>query len=121
MQLSTIQIAKHRLLTGRSIELIDTTVKSGNHIFAPTWEMVLGHKSKEISDERYTRMYRARMIQSMNQYRDQWIAFVNDDEPKAIACYCQAGKFCHRHLLIDIFREVCKRRGLPFHYHGEIT
>ena len=104
----------------RQIEVVDTTVKSGNHIFAPTWEMVLGHKDGSISDERYTRLYRQRMIQSMNRNTKTWIEFVSDQKPKAIGCYCRTGTFCHRHLLVKIFEEICKRRSLPFHYHGEL-
>ena len=45
MDLMTVQVGRWRLCQKHKAEFIDITVKSGLKIFAPTWEMVLGHKT----------------------------------------------------------------------------
>ena len=46
----TVQISvAHRLSITKDPRYLDTTVKSGDKTFAPTWEMVMGHKKEQIS------------------------------------------------------------------------
>ena len=120
MVLFTIQVGRWRLARDKQIEMVDTTVKSGESMFAPTWDMVLGHKNKTVSDEEYTRLYRQRMIESWKANRPQWEAFLRRTEPAAIACYCRVGVFCHRLLLKDIIEELCKKLDIHFEYYGEL-
>lgn len=105
----------------RGVTFLDTTVKSGAQMFAPTWEMVLGIKGGDITEEEYTQMYRAKMNESWKRDRVKWMALIEGDDPIAIGCYCKPGEFCHRHLLKDIFEKICAAKGLPFYYYGELT
>lgn len=120
MELFTISKGRWREASKHKIEVVDTTVKGKSKLFAPTWEMVLGHKDGSWSDEQYTAEYRKRMIQSWLAHREEWEAFLRREEPVAIACYCNSGVFCHRHLLKDIFEELCKKLDIPFLYYGEL-
>lgn len=120
MDLFTIQVGRFRLARVHKIEFVDTTVKSGLKIFAPTWEMVLGHKDGSWSDERYTKEYRRRMIQSWIDHREEWEKILRSEEPIALACYCKPGDFCHRLLLKDIFKELCEKLEIPYRYYGEL-
>lgn len=120
MELMTIQIGRWRLARSHKVDMVDTTVKSGDPLFAPTWDMVLGHKNGTVSDEEYTKRYRQRMIESWKQHRPDWEAFLRREDPIAIACYCKPGVFCHRLLLKDIFEELCGKLSIPFRYYGEL-
>lgn len=119
MDVSTIQLAQWRKAKDLNIELIDTTVKSGIQAFAPTWEMVMGHKAKTISDEDYTQQYRDLMLRSYMTNQTVWMGLL-EKEKIAIACYCNPDKFCHRHLLVKYLEGVCNARNIPFRYLGEI-
>jgi len=121
MKLFTIQMSKWREARNREILFIDTTVKSGDALFAPTWDMVMGHKQGTMSDEEYTQRYRQMMIQSWIHNRPRWEQLLRSDEQVAIACYCPPGKFCHRHLLKGIFQELSGQLGVPFEYYGELS
>lgn len=120
MDLFTIQVGRFRIAAKRKVEFLDTTVKSGLKIFSPTWDMVLGHKDGSVSDEEYTTRYRARMRQSWIDNREQWEAILRKEEPIALACYCKPGKFCHRLLLKDMFKELCEKLNIPYRYYGEL-
>lgn len=135
MELFTIQMGKRFEAQKRKLRVVDTTVKSSDRLFAPTWAMVMEHKAavaeheagrmtdeelKAVNDA-YTAAYRRMMIQSWVKSRDRWEEILKSDEPIAISCYCQAGKFCHRLLLKDIFEELCKKLEIPFEYFGELT
>lgn len=120
MEAWTIQMAKWRLLKDTDIEFIDTTVKSGNRVFAPSWEIVSDYKSGKITEQEYSVVYRDMVRQSYRQNQSEWLNLIL--KPKvAIACYCQAGCFCHRHILIEALTIICKNNGIPFSYKGEIT
>ena len=119
MDVSTIQMAKHRKLESLGIELIDTTVKSGIKAFAPSWEMVLGHKTGKISDEEYTKQYREMMLRSYMINQTIWFNLLQK-EKIALACYCSPDKFCHRHLLVKYLEGICGVQKIPFRYMGEI-
>lgn len=120
MELFTIQMGRWRLARDHKVEFIDTTVKSGNSVFSPTWDMVLGHKDGSVSDEEYTKRYRERMIESWKNNRAEWESYLRREHPIAIACYCKPGVFCHRLLLKDIFEELCKKLKIEYRYYGEL-
>lgn len=121
MEIFTIQMGRYRLAKEKKLDFVDTTVKSGLKMFAPTWDMVLGHKNGSVSDEEYTQRYRQMMIESMRENKQAWLEFIERKEPVALACYCKPGVFCHRLLLKDIFAELCKKKEIPFLYYGELT
>lgn len=121
MELFTTQISKWRLARQHQIAFVDTTVQSGSaRIFAPTWDIVTGYKGGEYGEEQYTHEYHALMRASYQKHQKKWDGFLMMEEPLAIACYCSPGQFCHRHLLKNIFEQLCKRKGLPFLYYGEL-
>lgn len=120
MELFTTQLSNWRTAKRLKIELVDTTVKGKAPLFAPTWDMVMGHKNGTITDEEYTRLYREKMIQSWVENREGWERFMQREEPIALACYCAPGKFCHRKLLVKILEKLCARLNIPFKYYGEL-
>jgi hypothetical protein len=102
LHIYTIQIsAAHRLRLTQDPRYLDTTVKSGDKAFAPTWKMVMGVKEGRISEEEYTREYLDRMRESYRNNRQRWDEVLGMDEV-LLACYCPAGSFCHRYLLRDM-------------------
>lgn len=116
---STIQMAQYRKAKALNVELIDTTVKSGNPIFAPTWEMVKAWKSGNLSKEEYSRQYGVLMFDSFKEHRLAWLDIFKK-ESVALACYCRAGDFCHRHLLKSYFEKIARSSGQHFEDGGEI-
>jgi hypothetical protein len=120
MEVYTIQMGQHRKAKELGIELIDTTVKTGIPAFAPTWDMVLKSKDGSLSHEDYTSMYRDMMLRSYMTNQTAWLGLLQKSKI-AIACYCKAGDFCHRHLFIKYLEGVCKSRNIPFTNMGEIT
>lgn len=105
---------------------MDTTVKSGTSIFAPTWAMVMGIKSGELTWEEYTQQYYDKLNASWKspEGRPIWLATIRETEPVAIACMCRytgPDTHCHRFLLKDLFEKLCAREGIPFLYYGELT
>lgn len=124
MRLYTIQLSQWRLAKELDIPLLDTTVKSGvaagNGLFTPTWEIVTGVKSGEITEAEYTEQYLILMRESYLNNRQRWLD-VCQMPVVAIACYCPPGTFCHRHLLADCFERVCLRQGIAFTHEGELT
>lgn len=116
----TIQMGQYRLAKQLGIPLLDTTVKSGDKVFAPSWEIVLGVKSGDISPEEYTEQYTHLMQTSFMANQSHWLHICNMPEV-AIACYCKSGVFCHRHLLVKMFEKICTRYTIPFNYRGEIN
>ena len=134
MDLFTIQMGKRFEATKRKIRVIDTTVKTSDRLFSPTWTMVLDHKAAvkaheegKISDEElqaandaYAVQYRRMMIDSWVRNRVRWEEVLRNDEPVALACYCKPGAFCHRLLLRDMFEQICKKLDIPYQYYGEL-
>lgn len=123
MELWTIQMAKHRLAKEHGILFLDTTIKSGvgdGALFAPTWEMVMGHKDGTLSDEAYREQYLALMRHRYLSRAGDWQRFIKSTGRVAIACYCAPGKFCHRHLLKECLERSCGIVNIEFIYHGEL-
>jgi len=94
-------------------DLLDITVKSGNKVFAPNWSMVIAHKEGHITDKEYTGRYMNMMRLSYKLHRAQW-DWLMKQKSIALACYCPADAFCHRHILKNIIQTICKKRGITF-------
>ena len=120
MDVFTIQMSRHRLARQHQIVLLDTTVKTGSSPFAPTWDMVMQHKADTLSNAEYTAQYRQRMMKSWVERRGEWMEILHSPDRLALACFCRPDAFCHRHLLRGIFKELCPRFNIPFHYYGEL-
>ena len=80
---------------------LDTTVKTGDMTFAPTWDMVWGHKGGTLSDDEYKKKYIKMMKESLKTNKQQWDDLFSK-ETVTLVCYCKKGKFCHRLILAKI-------------------
>lgn len=124
-QVWTIQLGRWRLAKELGIELVDITVKSGVYrdgtsVFGPREDYLWLYKKGQMSDEEYTRLYKARMAISQRKYPEEWerLALL----PKAAyACYCAAGKFCHRHDFVTVLEEYLLSRNHTVVKQGELT
>lgn len=105
MMITTFQLSKWRKLPN-GYKLVDITVKSGNKIFAPTWEMVTKIKAGEITEQEYIDEYTRLMWKSFNEHREDWIELLTSEENVALACYCSPDGFCHRFLLRNFLKEA---------------
>lgn len=100
---------------------LDITIKSGTMVgklYAPTWDMVMGHKNKKYTDEQYTKMYydllTERWEKDWNGFRQATIntvsllsgTFTMPAFSITLVCYCPAGAFCHRVLLAKWFEDT---------------
>lgn len=114
MILHTYQIAKWRKVDKLGIHRLDTTVKSGEALLAPTWNMVLGHKAGTISDSEYEALYIAMLEERIIAFPDffDWLTARTEI---ALGCYCKAGAFCHRHLIVKFLKQITE-----VDYRGEI-
>lgn len=102
LKIYTIQIpVAQRLGLAKDPRYLDTTVKSGDKTFAPTWEMVMGVKHGRITDEVYTQEYYDMMRASYRNNRQRWDEILSMEEV-ILACYCRQDSFCHRYLLKDM-------------------
>lgn len=133
MKLYTIQMSQWRKAQALGIPFLDTTVKSGDPTFAPSWEIVTAYKQGRSlhpglsPEESYTINYKELMRQSLRQNRSRWLEVIQMDQV-AIACYCgyydqsQPAhiRFCHRHILCELLSLLCAQQGVAFEYAGEI-
>lgn len=123
MDLYTVQLGKWRKCKEQGIELVNTTVKNGSAVFAPTWPMVTGIKkmtgAKPLDEEEYTVLYLDHMRESFRDNKEEWLKLF-EHEKVAIACMCPEGKFCHRLLLVDCFKAIALKYKLNFNYCGEV-
>jgi len=77
---------------------VDITVKAQHPTwkrFAPTWDMVMGHKNGVLSDAQYTNLY-LNILHSLPH--DGWNPLLSMKEA-TLVCFCPATAFCHRHIL----------------------
>lgn len=119
MELYTTQLSKWRQVKQKNIPLLDTTVKSGDRVFAPSWNLVARIKAGAIDSEQYTHLYKEMMRESYRSNKNRWLEVAHMDRV-AIACYCPSGQFCHRLVLVDLFKALCAFHQLPFTYCGEL-
>lgn len=125
MDLYTAQMARFRIAKEMGIPYIDTTVKSGEKVFAPSWDIVSRHKAGTLDDKGYTEVYKQLMRVSYGNNRSRWLE-VGRMPQVCFMCYCPACTqerkvFCHRYLLVDMYRCICHKEGIPFNYVGELT
>ena len=120
MWISTIQLSQWRILKDTPIMLLDATVKTGDTLFAPSWQIVTDVKSGRITEEEYTTQYTAQMRASYKSHKFHWLEQLKQ-EHFAIACFCTPGCFCHRHILAKMFEAVGKAEGIEVKLMGEIT
>ena len=117
-------MAQWRTAQKAKIQLIDITVKNSRSGFAPTWDLLNRYKDGAINDDHYTSEYRDLLKQRWfirdGMLKDEVMSLLNSEEPIAFACFCPAGCFCHRHLVVEFFQWKCQQYGIPFEYLGEL-
>ena len=80
----------------------------------------MGHKRGQISDAEYSERY---LIMLRQRYAADKQPFLDilAHERVTLKCYCRAGKFCHRHIAVDVLEKIAAAHGLPFERGGEIS
>lgn len=89
----------------RGEDRLDTTVKTSDKLFAPTWDMVMRHKNGTLSDEEYREKYMSLMRRSFVNQREKWDDLLQK-ERVTFVCFCRKENFCHRLLLAEIFERL---------------
>jgi len=120
VELYTISLSQWRKARDRGITLIDITVKSGLRVFAPEDAVLWAYKRGEVSDEDYTELYLKRLQEQFRASPEVFEQFLMNEGPVAVACYCAAGKFCHRHVFVPFIKLVADDNGCPLTLCGEI-
>ena len=73
LKIYTVQISVARTLNlFEDPRFLDTTVKSGDKTFAPTWKMVMSYKAGELDSDAYTQQYYEMMRKSYRERRSRW-------------------------------------------------
>lgn len=98
----TVALKRGQIGKVRGDRLLDVTVKSATGwaaAFAPTWEMVSGHKDGTMGDAEYRERYEAILDASGDAF--DRLRQLGAEGPVKLLCYCPDGRFCHTHLMID--------------------
>ena len=104
-----IKLYRAQITGYKGIGGLDITVKSAKgfaRFFAPTWDMVMGHKQGRLTDNQYTFRYTqilARMENGKEVIPIKDLCQFGWDHSDAITflCYCRDGAFCHTYILMD--------------------
>lgn len=118
LEIHTIQMAQWRKLLEHGIEIVDTTVRTGNKLFAPDWDLVQATKNGTLSDEDFTKMYTALMRDRYSCNPTMFDDLLTKGKI-ALTCYCGSDKHCHRFLLKDILIKVAGSKGIVVTDKGE--
>lgn len=115
----TIQLSRWRYARALGIPIFDITVKSGIKEFAPEWDALMAYKHKEIDFNEYTKLYHEKLIGNLSFSLPEWEKFLNQPNI-ALACYCNAGAFCHRYLFANLLSTYLQQRGRSVLFQGEL-
>jgi hypothetical protein len=114
----TVQMGKRHAVKAAGIQLLDITAMSGIKEFAPDYGEVMRYKRGETSQEEYTELYIQRMRYTLRSKPLVWEQ-LKSYEQVALACYCRAGEFCHRHIFLDLMTKYLHQYGYTIKYMGE--
>lgn len=122
--LRTSHITYGKKVTNPTV-FIDTTVKSGDSTFSPSWDFLMEYKNSnkdEGAQQVYTARYVEKMKQSIKDNPTRWREVMNlaVSGDLVIGCYCAGGKFCHRLILKDILITLARNNNLTIEYAGEV-
>jgi len=121
MHLFTTQLSKWWICRQYGIELIDVSNGNGLSMFVPSSDSYWNWKRGIISNEEFRFQYLIKMRKSWNEKRQDWIDFMSQRHPMAIATYETSDLFSHRHVLKDVFEMLCENNQIEFYYYGEFT
>jgi uncharacterized protein YeaO (DUF488 family) len=120
MPKGSLVIRTAQMARGKNLpDALNITVKSGDKVFAPSWDLVRAYKDKEISEEEYTEHYLNMMRLSWRRDHARWIEVANLDSV-TLLCYCKSGDFCHRTILADMLIKVAESLDIKATYEGEV-
>lgn len=118
--------------------IVDSTVKTGHSIIAPTWDMVNGVKAfindlnankaiafnNIMTTEEYTQRYLAILADSFAN-RESWFLELLKEEVIIFTCYCNLTmgriRFCHRLLLAEAIWQHFSPLGYDITLGGELS
>ncbi|MNP89187.1 hypothetical protein D3C85_15910 [compost metagenome] len=120
LTLYTIAIPQWRKAKELGIELFDITVKSGFEPFAPYKDVLYAYKRGEVDDDQYTEIYLKKLREHFRASPEDFEDFLKREGKFAVACYCKAGKFCHRHIFITFVLELAEDNGYDVEVVSEI-
>lgn len=80
----------------------------------------MAYKEGRMSEASYTELYDEKMAESRDMHRAVWDR-LSAHSHAAYACYCPAGKFCHRHLFIQHAKSHLESLGWRVALMGELT
>lgn len=88
---------------------LDITVKGNcpsGKLYAPTWNMVKDVKTSNLTEEDYTGLYYNLLIDRWSTHNKEMISLVKlvHDRDITLVCFCPAGAFCHRYLLVKFLQ-----------------
>lgn len=89
----------------------------------PDPQSLWAYKRGEIDDAEYTRRYREKLQTLLQRDPGAFEGLLSlgaSETPQALACYCRAGVFRHRHLLLEFLETLADEHEEPFLYGGEI-
>lgn len=115
MELYTYQLSKEHCVKAKGIPYLNTTIKSGDWMLAPTWALLTAYRYNGLTDEEYTTEYNRLLDERLIEYPEYFNDLFNI-EVLAVGCYCRPGKFCHRHLLVKFIQKHTETI-----YRGEIN
>ena len=100
---------------------LDITVKGNDpagKLYAPTWPMVRDVKSGALPEDWYEGIYYDLLIERWKTNGAEMHRLVDmvRDRDITVVCFCPAGQFCHRHLLVKFLQH-----NWAVEYGGERT
>lgn len=90
----------------------DITVKGQDEMgryFAPTWDMVMGHKRGTVTDQQYVDLYVPNELNAQTVVGRvpvkawDWLL---SEETRTFVCFCNEPDFCHRNILVNYILQV---------------
>lgn len=112
MEVYTYQLSNVRKVMDLGVPYMDTSIKSGDWMLAPTWALLAAYKYNGLSEADYTKGYNQLLEDRLIEFPEYFSELFNV-EVLAVGCYCHPGKFCHRHLLVKFLDKhtECIYRG----------
>lgn len=112
MEIYTYQLSNWRKVKDLGVLYMDTTIKSGDWMLAPTWGLLAAYKYNGATEAEYTEGYNQLLETRLIEFPEYFDELFNV-EALAVGCYCRPGKFCHRHLLVQFLEKhtECIYRG----------
>ncbi len=116
----TIQMGQWRIAKERGIAMLNITAMNGIKAFAPDFNDVMAYKKGLMTEEKYLEIYQARMDASRINNPEVWKK-LSEFPDVAVACYCRAGAFCHRHPFTKMMTEYLTKFNYNVVLKGELT